>query len=118
MGCGRLFEGTAEQMWQSLLKIRALPPDTKIYCAHEYAERNYKFARGFDRDNAVLRKRSEDYRTLLQGDAVGVPFTLSDEVATNPFLRADDPAFQRQIGMAGKNPVEVFAELRRRRDES
>ncbi len=118
MGCGRLFEGTAEQMWNALLKIRALPPDTKVYCAHEYAERNYKFARGLDRDNAALKARGEMFRNQLQAGGIGVPFTLGDELATNPFLRADDPTFQKQIGMAGKSPIEVFAELRRRRDET
>lgn len=117
MGCGRMFEGEAEQMWGTLRKIRALPPDTKIYCAHEYAERNYKFARALDPANAVLRSRGEWFRNQMQAGGIGVPFTLSDELQTNPFLRVDDPVFVKQIGMAGKSAVEVFAELRRRRDE-
>jgi len=91
MGCGRMFEGTAEQMWNSLLKIRALPPDTKVYCAHEYAERNYKFARGLYRENAALRTHGEAFRTSLQGGGIGVPFTLSDELATNPFFAPTIP---------------------------
>lgn len=91
MGCGRMFEGTAEQMWNSLLKIRALPPDTKVYCAHEYTERNYKFARGLYRENAALRTHGEAFRTSLQGGGIGVPFTLSDELATNPFFAPTIP---------------------------
>lgn len=118
MGCGRVFEGDAAQMWRTLQKIRALPPETKIYCAHEYAERNYKFARSLDPHNAALRPRGEWFRNQVQAGGVGVPFTLADELKTNPFLRCDDDTFVKQIGMAGKKPVEVFAELRRRRDEA
>lgn len=118
MGCGRMFEGEAEQMWGTLQKIRALPRETKIYCAHEYSERNYKFARSLDPTNPVLRARGEWFRNQMQGGGTGVPFTLSDELQTNPFLRVDDPVFVKQIGMAGKSPVQVFAELRRRRDEA
>ena len=118
MGCGRLFGGTAEQMWDSLKRLRSLPPDTKIYCAHEYSERNYRFARANDRENAAVKTRGDALRATVHGGAVTVPFKLSDELATNPFLRVDDPAFQKRLGMAGKTPVEVFIELRRRRDES
>ena len=118
MGCGRVFEGSPAQMWQSLLKIRALPPDTKIYCAHEYGERNYRFARSIDKENAQLQARGDGFRNLQQSGGIGVPFTLADEVATNPFLRADNPAIQKAIGMAGKNPIDVFTELRRRHDET
>ncbi len=117
MGCGRTFEGTAEQMWNSLRRIRSLPPDTKIYCAHEYSGRNIKFARSIDHANPALKTRGDAVRALVQGGEMGVPFKLSDELGTNPFLRVDDPAFQAAVGMAGKSPVEVFAELRRRRDE-
>ena len=110
--------GIIREPLNGVVSVCPVPPDTKVYCAHEYAERNYKFARGLDRDNAALKARGEMFRNQLQAGGIGVPFTLGDELATNPFLRADDPTFQKQIGMAGKSPIEVFAELRRRRDET
>lgn len=118
LGCGRLFEGNAADMWESLKKIRALPGDTQVYCSHEYSERNYKFARSVDRENEAIRAKGQQIRTnLAAGKHVSVPFPLADEIALNPFLRADDPEMARLIGMdEGTDPVEVFAELRRRRD--
>ena len=117
MSYGRLFESTAEQMWSSLKRIRALPANTMVYCAHEYFERSFKFARMVDKENEMVLKRGRELKARLQGGQMGAPFELGDELDVNPFLRADNEAFQRQLGMAGANPVEVFAELRRRRDE-
>lgn len=117
MGCGRLFECKPEEMWETLKRVRALPADTKVYCAHEYSERNFKFARTLDKDNKKLNDYGQALRTRIQSGQPGAPFELGAELAVNPFLRADDPAFQRKIGMPGADAVEVFAELRRRRDE-
>ena len=123
LGCGRVLGGgTAAQMWETMKKIRALPGDTMIYCAHEYAERNYKFARTVDRENQAIRERGQMIREKMAAgkDAkyVSVPFSLADEVALNPFLRADDPEMARLLGMEeDTDPADVFDEIRRRRDD-
>ncbi|MGE5475599.1 MAG: hydroxyacylglutathione hydrolase [Bacteroidales bacterium] len=117
LGCGRLFEGSAEQMWDSLLKLRDLPPDTLVHCAHEYTAANGRFARLVERDNAALSARLELVSRLRAANLPTVPTTLADEKAANPFLRADVPAVARAVGMEpGSEPARVFAELRRRKD--
>ena len=116
MGCGRLFEGTPRQMWTSLLKLRQLPPDTRVYCGHEYTQSNARFALTVEPDNAALRERARLVDALRAANKPTVPATLGEEVATNPFLRADQPSLQRHLGLAGRDPVEVFAETRRRKD--
>ncbi len=116
LGCGRLFEGTPHQMWQSLNKLRKLPPETKVCCAHEYTLKNARFALTVDPENPKLKARYEEVKRLTEKGKPTVPSLMEEELATNPFLRADDPALQRQLGMEGRDPVEVFAELRRRRD--
>jgi hydroxyacylglutathione hydrolase len=116
LGCGRLFEGNAEQMWRSLEKLRALPDDTRVYCAHEYTNANADFALTVEPDNVELRKRADAVLALREAGKPTVPSTMSEERATNPFLRADVPELQRAAGLAGKDPVSVFAEVRRRKD--
>jgi len=115
-GCGRLFEGTAEQMWTSLSKLAALPPGTRAYCAHEYTLANLRFARAVEPDSAALAARTaRDGATRAAGRPT-VPSTIADELATNPFLRADQPAVRRAAeAHAGKplpGPVASFAALR------
>ena len=116
LGCGRLFEGTPAQMWNSLLKLRALPDDTLVYCAHEYTQANARFALSIDPDNAALRARAAEIDRLRAEDAPTLPAKLGEEKATSPFLRADDPALQAAMGMTGADPVRVFAEVRGRKD--
>lgn len=116
LGCGRLFEGTPAQMWASLLKLRALPDSTRIYCGHEYTLSNLRFALAVDPDNPVLQARAEHIRHLRDQGLPTVPSTIAAERETNPFLRADLPEFQLEVGMAGAYPVDVFAEIRRRKD--
>lgn len=117
LGCGRLFEGTPEQMWHSIGKIRGLPGSTRIYCAHEYTQANARFAVTVDPDNAALAARSAEIDRLRAQGKPTVPSTLAEENATNPFLRADDPALAAALGMeAGADPVAVFAEVRGRKD--
>ena len=116
MGCGRLFEGTPEQMWSSLSKIAALPAETKLYCAHEYTQANAAFALTVDPENDDLRARSSEVDGLRTQGVPTVPTTVALERSTNPFLRAEDNALQAAIGMTGATPVEVFAETRRRKD--
>jgi len=117
IGCGRLFEGTPQQMWTSLSRLRALPPQTQIYCAHEYTESNIRFAVSVDPNNAALRKREAEVKALRAAGKYSVPSTLGEERAANPFLRADAPELAAAIGMAGRSPVDVFAEVRARKDK-
>ena len=116
LGCGRMFEGTPRQFWTSLAKLRHLPDRTRVYCAHEYTNANADFALSVDPGNARLRARAEEVLKLRENGKPTVPSTLGEEKATNPFLRADAPDFQQAIGMAGDDPVSVFAETRRRKD--
>ncbi len=116
LGCGRLFEGTAAQMWRSLGKLRALAGDTRVYCAHEYTNANADFALAMEPDNMALRKRADAVLALREAGKPTVPSTIAEERATNPFLRADVSDLQRAVGMAGQDPVSVFAEVRRRKD--
>ncbi len=116
IGCGRLFEGTAQQMWTSLSRLKALPPQTQIYCAHEYTESNIRFALSVDAGNAALQRRAAEVRSLRAVGKYTVPSLMSDERAANPFLRADAPELAAAVGMAGRDPVDVFAEVRRRKD--
>ncbi|MEO0357416.1 MAG: hydroxyacylglutathione hydrolase [Pseudomonadota bacterium] len=116
MGCGRLFEGTPAQMWDSLQKLRALPDDTMIYSGHEYMGGNMAFAKSLGEDNHALDARAQDVKTLRLGGRPTVTSLLRIEKATNPFLRADNPALQAAIGMAGADAADVFAEVRKRKD--
>lgn len=116
IGCGRLFEGTPAQMWASLKRLRALPGTTRVFCAHEYTESNIRFAVTVEPENAALRKRSEEVRALRAAGKPSVPSLLGQERAANPFLRADAPELAAAVGMTGRDPVDVFAEIRRRKD--
>ncbi len=115
LGCGRMFEGTPQQFWTSLSRIKALPPQTVLYCAHEYTASNAKFALHADPDNEVLASYAAEVFQRREHGKWTVPTNLARELATNPFLRADDPAVQaRWADMGGKNgdAVATFAALR------
>ncbi|HEX7967929.1 MAG TPA: hydroxyacylglutathione hydrolase [Stellaceae bacterium] len=115
MGCGRLFEGTPEQMWRSLGKLRGLPPETRVYCGHEYTQSNARFALTVEPQNPVLVARSRRVDALRAEGKSTVPGTMGEEIATNPFLRADQPALQQAAGAPG-DPVATFAAIRQRKD--
>ena len=117
LGCGRLFEGTAEQMWRSLDKLRRLPAATRVYCAHEYTQSNARFALTADPGNTDLRDRAIRIDGLRAAGRPTVPSTIGEECATNPFLRADDAAVAAAVGLRGADPVAVFAEVRGRKDK-
>lgn len=116
LGCGRLFGGSATQMWDSLQKLRALPGNTKVYCAHEYTNANADFALSVDADNQDLIARADEVVKLREAGLPTVPSLLQSEVQCNPFLRCDQPSFQQSLGLSGQDAAEVFAELRRRKD--
>ncbi len=116
LGCGRLFEGTAEQMWTSLQKLMAMPDDTTVYCAHEYTQANAKFALSVEPGNEALVARSAEIDRLRAAGTPTVPTTMKLEKDTNPFLRPMSANLQETVGMVGKDLVDVFAETRRRKD--
>ncbi|MEQ8602185.1 MAG: hydroxyacylglutathione hydrolase [Marivibrio sp.] len=117
LGCGRLFEGTPAQMWKSLGKLKALPDDAKVYCAHEYTQTNARFALSLGEDNPALAARAEEIDRTRAAGAPTVPSTLGEEKRTNPFLRADEVALAAALSMREAAPVDVFAEVRRRKDD-
>lgn len=117
LGCGRLFEGTPEQMWHSLGKLGGLPPATRIYCAHEYTEANGRFALTVEADNAALRQRLAEAREQRARNQPTLPTTIARELAANPFLRPRSATIRRALGMEAADDVEVFAALRRRKDQ-
>jgi hydroxyacylglutathione hydrolase len=117
LGCGRLFEGTPQQMWTSLSKLRRLPGDTKVYCGHEYTQANAKFALAIDPDNPTLKARAAEVDALRAQGKATLPSTMAVECAANPFLRAADPGLARAVGLPPADPVAVFAEVRARKDK-
>lgn len=116
LGCGRLFEGTAQQMWTSLGKLMALPDDTIVYCAHEYTQSNARFALSVEPDNAALAARAKEIDEKRARGEWTVPTTIGLEKRTNPFLRAASPDLRRTIGLEAAADVDVFAETRKRKD--
>jgi hydroxyacylglutathione hydrolase len=116
MGCGRLFEGTPAQMWETLERLCALPDETLLHSGHEYALSNIRFALSVDPDNPDLRRRAGETEALRHAGRATVPARLDHERATNPFLRAGDAAMKDRLGMSGGTDLAVFAELRRRKD--
>jgi len=109
LGCGRLFEGTAEQMWESLSRVTALPDDTIVYCAHEYTASNARFALSVDDDPALKARTDAVFAARERGEAT-VPTTIGAEKATNPFLRA--PLLRPDA----PTPAQAFAEIRAAKD--
>lgn len=116
LGCGRLFEGTPAQMWDSLQKLRALPDETLVCSGHEYTESNARFALSLDPDNPDLIFRTKGIAAARAAGLPTVPSTLTDEKRTNPFLRADLPEFKSVIGMADASAVDVFTKVRALKD--
>jgi hydroxyacylglutathione hydrolase len=114
LGCGRLFEGTPQQMWASLQKLAGLPDDTTLYCAHEYTQSNARFAIHIDPCNRDLQARIAEIDKLRAAGKPTVPMTLAAEKSTNPFLRA--PQLKGAIMLPDASDWEVFADLRKRKD--
>lgn len=118
LGCGRLFEGTADQMWQSLQKLKALPPETQVFCAHEYTQANGRFALTLEKNNQALLKRIAEVNHLRRQDLATIPSTIALELVTNPFLREHSPDLREAIGLkAETTPAQVFAKIRQLKDQ-
>ena len=116
LGCGRLFERTAADMWHSLQKLSALPDETAVYFGHEYTLSNARFALTIDPDNARLQERVREIEATRAANRFTIPTTIGLEKETNPFLRATDPAVRRNLLMESRSNEEVFAEIRKRKD--
>lgn len=116
-GCGRLFEGTPEEMLESLKKITALPPGTLIFCGHEYTKKNLEFALTVDPENEALKRRLDHVKSLRENHRSTMPGTIAEELLTNPFLRVSDPSIQKQLGLEGASEIEVFYKLRELRNQ-
>lgn len=115
-GCGRLFEGKPDQMWKSLSRLADLPPETLVCSGHEYTASNLRFAATLDPENPELMSRIERVAKARAEGRATVPSTLSEELATNPFLRARTPVMKARLGMADASDAEAFAEIRARKD--
>ena len=118
IGCGRVFEGNYPMMWESLLKLRSLPDDFRLYCGHEYTASNVKFALTVEPDNAALKARAEEVTRLRAAGQPTIPVTLGNEKQANVFLRADEPSVAATLRMKGASAAEVFGELRERKNKS
>ncbi len=116
LGCGRVFEGTMAMMWESLTRIKALPPETKLYCAHEYTASNARFAVTIEPDNAALMTYVREIGEKRARNEWTVPTVLARELETNPFLRANVSAVQSAMGFSG-DAAATFGEIRRRKDK-
>jgi hydroxyacylglutathione hydrolase len=116
MGCGRLFEGTPAQMWSSLSKLAALPPDTRVFCGHEYTLSNGRFAVTLEPGNPTLKKRMTEVEQLRAAGRPTIPSTIGLERETNPFLRPTSAELRKSLGLEKADIIEVFAETRRRKD--
>jgi hydroxyacylglutathione hydrolase len=116
IGCGRVIEGNAQMMWNSLQKLMALPKETQVYCGHEYTQSNAKFALTIEPENAALVKRAKEVEQLRAAGKPTLPTNIGIELETNPFLRPNVPAIQQRLGMAGKPEWQIFGEIRERKN--
>jgi hydroxyacylglutathione hydrolase len=116
MGCGRVLEGTMEQMYHSVNQFRSIHPMTSLYCGHEYTEANAKFALAMEPGNRALQQRATVVATMRAKGEMTCPTTIGDELKTNPYLRCDSPEIRANLGMEHATDVEVFGELRTRKN--
>ncbi|MFT3931263.1 MAG: hydroxyacylglutathione hydrolase [Spongiibacteraceae bacterium] len=119
-GCGRLFEGTPAQMFNSLNKFKKLPPETRIFCTHEYTQANLRFARAVEPDNLALKQRAQSADNVRANHQPTLPSTLALELETNPFLRTWQPGVQNaalQHGSQSTDEADIFAAIRRWKDQ-
>ena len=116
LGCGRVFEGTYKQMFQSLNKLKNLPGETKVYCGHEYTFKNLEFCLKFNPNNSLLKKKKNDIKLSLKNKKPTIPSTIADEIKTNIFLRVNDPDVKKAINLENSSDIEIFTKLRDLKD--
>jgi hydroxyacylglutathione hydrolase len=116
LGCGRVFEGTYKQMFQSLNKLKDLPGDTKIYCGHEYTYKNLDFCLTYNPNNSFLKKKKSDIEQSLKNKKPTIPSTIDDEIKANIFLRFNDPDVKKAINLENSSDLEIFTKLRDLKD--
>ena len=116
LGCGRVFEGTYKQMFQSLNKLKDLPGDTKIYCGHEYTYKNLDFCLTYNPNNSFLKKKKSDIEQSLKNKKPTIPSTIDDEIKANIFLRFNDPDVKKAINLENSSDIEIFTKLRDLKD--
>ena len=116
LGCGRVFEGTYQQMFESLNKIKSLPGDTKIYCGHEYTKNNFSFCLKFNPNNNHLKDKEKVIKTKTKGNKPTIPSTIRDEIQTNIFLRYDDLDVKAALNLENASDIEIFKKLRDLKD--
>ena len=117
IGVGRMFEGAPGPMWEGVKRLRALPDDTLVYCGHEYTESNVRFALSVDPDNEALKTRAAEVAALRAEGRPTIPFPLGEDKRANPFMRADAPELARHYGLENADPAEIFAAIRKGKDD-
>jgi len=117
LGCGRIFEGTFEQMFKSLEKIKNLPKNTMMYCGHEYTKKNGQFCISIDEENRKLQDRIKNVDNKTQNNLPTIPVTLGEELETNIFLRCEDKKIKNKLKMNNASKLEVFTKLRNLKDQ-
>jgi hydroxyacylglutathione hydrolase len=116
VGCGRVFEGTMDEMYRSVSQFKSLSPSTRLYCGHEYTQSNVRFALSVEASNAALQQRAAEVDRLRAAGRMTCPSTIGEELRVNPFLRTDSAEIRQNLGLEQASDAEVFAELRRRKD--
>ena len=116
LGCGRVFEGTHEQMFNSLNKLKNLPEDTKVYCGHEYTYKNLKFCLKFNPNNSFLQKKKNTIELILKNKEPTIPTTIEEEIKTNIFFRFNDPDVKKALNLENSSDIEIFTKLRDLKD--
>ena len=116
LGCGRVFEGTYEQMFQSLNKLKNLPGDTKIYCGHEYTYKNLEFCLKFNPNNMYLKKKRNAVELTLKNKKPTIPSTIEEEIKTNIFFKFNDPDVKKALNLENSSDIEIFTKLRDLKD--
>ena len=116
LGCGRVFEGTYKQMFQSLNKLKNLPGETKVYCGHEYTFKNLEFCLKFNPNNDFLKKKKDDIKLSLKSKKPTIPSTIADEIKANIFFRVNDPDVKKAINLENSPDIEIFTKLRDLKD--
>ena len=116
LGCGRIFEGTYEQMFKSINKIKNLPSDTKVYCGHEYTKKNYEFCKKIEPNNVFLDKKINKLRMKISNNLPTIPTTIKEELKCNVFFRCDSKEVKSSLNMKNDSPIEIFSKLRDLKD--